>query len=183
MVERECNFLPFDQPFLVSQRLLTNSLDILDSVLKNPISFSPLKRGLMKEYKTFLSVATNKIDVATPWISPEIVKDLIDLHVRKQIKIRIITKEDAKNETQVQSLDILKSATEKFSSDFKVRTVDELHAKGILVDDIMVLHGSFNLTLTGLNSNVENATMDCSILGSKKFAEEFDRLWEGSKEV
>ena len=181
MLERGCNFLPFDQPFLVSEKLLRNSLDILCSMLRNPISFSPLKRGVKKEFDTFISVAQNKIDLLSPWISPEIVEILTEAQVKKKLKIRLITTEDPYNEIQVKSLKQIEFACKRYDPNFQARIVDKLHAKGMLVDDIMLLHGSFNFTLTGLNANVENVTMDFSITGAMKFKTEFEDLWKKGK--
>lgn len=183
MLERECNFLPFDQPFLVSERLLRNSLEIICSAMKNPISFSPLRKGIMKEFETFISVASNKIDLVTPWISPEIIDSLLRLVVRKHLRVRVITKEDRENEVQVQSLKKLAQATKSYVPNFEARILDQLHAKGMLVDDIMLLHGSFNFTLSGLNSNVENATMDFSVIGTKRFGKEFEDLWKTARPI
>lgn len=181
MFERECNFLPFDQPFLVSERLTKNALDVICSNLRDPVFFAPLKTGLRKEFETFLSAATNKIDLVTPWISPEIVDDLFSKHKEKQVKIRILTKEDKDNNTQVQSIQALTNIARKYAPNFEVRVVNQLHAKGMLVDDIMLLHGSFNFTYSGLESNVENVTISFSIHGARKFAGEFEGLWKTAK--
>ena len=105
---------------------------------------------------------------------------IIDLHAQKQVKVRILTKEDLQNSTQIESFKLLRYAKQRFEPNFSVRTVDELHAKGVLVDKMMVLHGSFNLTRSGLNSNVENITVDFSCIGSSDFLREFNSLWEKS---
>jgi len=51
----------------------------------------------------------------------------------------------------------------------------------MLVDKIMLIHGSFNLTLSGLTSNVESLEEDFSVIGCARFLEQFDALWENSK--
>ena len=183
MLERECNFLPFDQPFLVSEKLLRNSLDILCSMLRNPVSFSPLKRGVKEEFDTFISASQDKIDLVSPWISPEIVDILTEAQVKKKLKIRLITTEDPYNETQVKSLKQIEFVCKRYDPNFQARIMDKLHAKGMLVDDIMVLHGSFNFTLTGLTANVENVIMDFSIMGAMKFETEFEDLWKRASPV
>lgn len=183
MLERECNFLPFDQPFLVSEKLLSNSLDIFCSMLRNPISFSPLKRGIKEEFDTFIAASQNKIDLVSPWISPEIIEILTEAQVKKKLKIRLITTEDPDNETQVKSLKQIEFACKRYDPNFQARIMDKLHAKGMLVDDIMVLHGSFNFTLTGLTENVENVIMDFSITGAMKFKTEFEDLWKNAMPI
>ncbi len=181
MMERECNFLPFDQPFLVSERLLRSALEIISTMMKQPVNFSPLKRGIRKEFESLLLAARSKIDLVSPWISPEIVEDLLRLYLERHLKVRIVTKIDPDNETQVRSIERLTHASKDYSPDFQAKVIDELHAKGMLVDDIMLLYGSFNFTISGLNANVENVTVDFSLWGAKKFREEFDELWRRAK--
>jgi len=179
MMERGCNFLPFDQPFLVSERLLRASLDKILSMIREPVSFFPLKKGVKKEFEYLLSAARSKIDLVSPWISPEIVEDLLRLSRERYLKVRIITKIDPSNETQVQSIERLIQASK--DSNLQAKVIDELHAKGMLVDDIMLLYGSFNFTISGLSANVENVAVDFSLQGAKKFKEEFDELWKRAK--
>lgn len=177
MLERGCNFLPFDQPFLVSEKLVRAALEIISTMMRRPVSFSPLKRGIRKEFEDLLSAARAKIDLVSPWISPDIVEGLLRLHLERHLKVRIITKVDPNNETQIQSIEKLTHASKDYSPGFQAKTIDELHAKGMLVDDVMLLYGSFNFTISGLNANVENVTMDFSPTGVKKFSEEFNDLW------
>ena len=181
MMERGCNFLPFDQPFLVSERLLRSALEIILTMMRRPVSFSPLKKGIRKEFENLLSAARYKIDLVSPWISPEIVEDLLRLYLERHLKVRIVTKIDPDNETQVRSIKRLTQASKDYSPGFQAKVIDELHAKGMLVDDIMLLYGSFNFTISGLNANVENVSVDFSLRGAKKFRKEFDELWRKAK--
>ncbi|MCD6154743.1 MAG: hypothetical protein J7J22_03075 [Candidatus Verstraetearchaeota archaeon] len=181
MMERRCNFLPFDQPFLVSERLLRAALEIISTMMRRPVSLAPLKKGIRKEFEGLLSAARSKIDLVSPWISPEIVEDLLKLYLERHLKVRIVTKIDPDNETQVRSIERLTQASKDYSPGFQAKVIDELHAKGMLVDDIMLLYGSFNFTISGLNANVENVTVDFSLRGAKKFKEEFDELWRRAK--
>jgi len=88
---------------------------------------------------------------------------------------------DPDNEMQARSIERLTQASKGYSPGFQAKVIDELHAKGMLVDDIMLLHGSFNFTISGLNANVENVTVDFSLRGAKKFKKEFDELWRKAK--
>jgi|GEM_PF-1132292 len=181
MMERGCNFLPFDQPFLVSERLLRAALENILIMIKHPISFSPLKTGIRKNFEMLLSAARTKIDLVSPWISLEIIEDLLRLHREKHLKIRILTKIDPNNEMQIRSIERLTYLSKNYSPGFQTRVIEELHAKGMLVDDIMLLCGSFNFTISGLSTNVENVSLDFSLKGTKDFKIEFDELWRKAK--
>jgi phosphatidylserine/phosphatidylglycerophosphate/cardiolipin synthase-like enzyme len=50
----------------------------------------------------------------------------------------------------------------------------------MLIDGVMLLTGSFNFTISGLTSNVENLTVDFSVKGTKIFRKKFDDIWEKS---
>jgi len=45
----------------------------------------------------------------------------------------------------------------------------------------VLVHGSFNLTLSGLTSNVESLEEDFNVMGCARFLEQFDALRENSK--
>ncbi|MEM2468725.1 MAG: phospholipase D-like domain-containing protein [Candidatus Jordarchaeales archaeon] len=181
MMERGCTFLPFDQPFLVSERVLKAVLEKMLIMIKQPVCSFPLRKGVKKEFEEALSAAKSNIDLVSPWISPEIVENLVKLAEERDLKIRILTKIDPDNEVQVQSINRLTEASKKYSPLFQGRIMEELHAKGMLVDGVILLHGSFNFTISGLDSNVENLIIDCSLHGTKRFKEEFDELWRHAK--
>jgi hypothetical protein len=182
MFERECIFLPFDQPFFVSRTLLADSLRSISSMMKEPKVSAPLKKGVIREFESFLRLAQNQIDMATPWISPEVVDKLAELTLSNQLKLRLITKEDPQNETQIRSIAKLTDLAKKITN-IETRLSQELHAKGMLVDNIMLLSGSFNFTLSGLSSNVESLDEDFSVKGCRRFSEQFDALWEKSRSL
>lgn len=176
MLERGCNFLPFDQPFLVSNRLLRDSIKILQEMLSSPVNLIPLKVGVKKEFDRFLQSARSNVDLISPWLSPEIIAQLIDLHDKRGVSIRIITSNDFENESHLKSLKLLSDVSSR--SEISTRVLKLLHAKGMFVDKVMLLYGSFNFTISGLNSNVENLVIDCSSEGAKNFSKEFQKLWE-----
>ncbi|MEM2741954.1 MAG: phospholipase D family protein, partial [Nitrososphaeria archaeon] len=139
--------------------------------------------GIRKEFESLLSAARFKVDLVSPWISPEIVEDLFKLHLERHLRIRIITRRDPENAAQVRSLEILTQLSKDYSPSFQAKVMDELHAKGMLIDDVMLLYGSFNFTISGLNANVENVVIDFSLQGTKKFNEEFNELWKNAKSL
>ncbi|KXB07101.1 hypothetical protein AKJ52_00975, partial [candidate division MSBL1 archaeon SCGC-AAA382C18] len=178
--ETNCNFLPFDQPYLVSNRLLFKAGREILSAIDNPVISSDLQEGAKEEYTSFIDFASDTVDLITPWISPKIIEDLIDIHDKKNIRIKVITKEDLDNETQIKSIEKLSEIC-SISPSFNCKLVDELHAKGMAIDGISVLKGSFNFTWSGLNSNIENIIQDFSVEGANEFQERFEKLWNGEK--
>lgn len=180
MLERECNFMPFDQPFLVSRDLLVEALSLMAANLREPRSFSPLRKAITKEFDSFLDAAQHTIDLVSPWISPEIVEKLRTIQLKRSVAVRIITKEDPSNKTQVKTLQLLKTIQQADPELFQARMLPEIHAKGMLVDQVCTLHGSFNFTNAGLESNVENVTCDFSPDFGRKFLIEFEGLWKQS---
>jgi len=181
MLERGCNFLPFDQPFLVSERLSRVALEKISDMIRNPVNPSHLRRGVRKEFENILSVAKDEIDLVSPWISPEVVDSLLKRSYEKHLRVRILTTADTTNKIQAQSLEKLVHATKENPRMFQVRTMEELHAKGMLVDNIILLYGSFNFTTSGLDVSIENVVLDFSINGTKKFQSTFEELWEKAK--
>ncbi len=182
MLERECIFLPFDQPFLLSERLLRESLNALCKALENPVVNYPLNtKGLMEQFKGISEMATSSIDIVSPWLSPDIIENVVSLQQTKQLFVRFLTKEDKSNEVQIRSIATLKEVSDKHSPYVQSRiSPGQLHAKGMVVDGIVAMHGSFNFTNMGLKTNVENATIDFSNEGSKNFLQRFNELFQVS---
>jgi phosphatidylserine/phosphatidylglycerophosphate/cardiolipin synthase-like enzyme len=176
MLERDCNYLPFDQPFLVTNRLTGEIVRILKKMVDSPTEVFPLKIDVENEFLRFISTARNSIDLVSPWLSPEIVKEIIKKAEENELNVRIITTRDIDNKVHAESLKILRE-TIKY---VKTRISQQLHAKGMLVDGVMLLTGSFNFTITGLKSKVENLTVDFSLQGVRNFKKEFDAMWEKS---
>ena len=172
MLERDCNYLPFDQPFLVTNRLTADIIRILRQMVDSPVQIFPLKIGVEKEFMRFVSAARHTIDLISPWLSPEIVKVLAEKAEENGLNIRIITSRDTSNKFHEESLKLLRD----IGSRIKVKIAQLLHAKGMLVDDVMLLTGSFNFTISGLTSNVENLMVDFSLQGSQNFKKEFEVL-------
>jgi len=183
MLERGCTFLPFDQPFLVSERLVRASIEKMLDMLKKPVNSSSLRRGIRREFETFLASAELKIDLVSPWISKEIIDMLYRQAERNGLKVRIITKEDLTNRSQQESLEILARMNAQPRGFLQARVLEELHAKGMLVDDLMLLHGSFNFTISGLEEKIENITVDFSLEGVSEFKEKFEKLWREARPI
>lgn len=94
-----------------------------------------------------------------------------------ELNVRIITSKDTTNKAHEDGLRLLKDINNRI----KTKIAQQLHAKGMLVDDVMLLTGSFNFTTSGLTSNVENLTVDFSLSGPRRFKEKFEALWADSQ--
>jgi hypothetical protein len=177
MQERGCNYLPFDQPFLVSRGLTKEIVSTLSKMVKSPVEVFPLKVGVENEFRVFLSAARYSIDLVSPWLSPDVTKTLRDVGEANRLNIRVITTMDISNKVHEESLNFLRRARDNI----KVRTTEQLHAKGMLVDRVMLLTGTFNFTISGLTTNIENVMVDFSRQGTTKFRQMFEEMWTQSK--
>jgi phosphatidylserine/phosphatidylglycerophosphate/cardiolipin synthase-like enzyme len=177
MQERGCNCLPFDQPFLVSRNLSEEIVNALAKSVKSPVEIFPLKVGVENEFYGFLCAARYNIDLVSPWLSPDVVKTLNDVMETHKLNVRIITTLDTSNKVHEESLNLLR----KLKDNIKVKTTKQLHAKGMIIDNIMLLTGTFNFTISGLKSNVENVTVDFSRQGTTKFKQMFEEIWDQSE--
>lgn len=66
MLEQGCNYPPFDQPFLVSNRLTGDIIGVLKHMVDSPVEVFPLKVGIYKEFLRFVSAARYTIDLISP---------------------------------------------------------------------------------------------------------------------
>ena len=176
MLERGCNYSPFDQPFLVTSRLTRDIIRIIKKMIDSPMEVFPLKVGVYEEFQRFVSTARYTIDLVSPWLSPDVVKILAEKAEENELRIRIITTNDMTNKTHGESLMVLKDKRDCI----KVNIARQIHAKGMLVDGVMLLTGTFNFTRSGLTSNKENLVVDFSLKGTKYFKSKFDDIWANS---
>jgi hypothetical protein len=178
MLERGCNFPPFDQPFLVTSRLTLHIIRLLKRMFDSPTQVFPLKSGVYKEFRRFVSAATHTIDLVSPWLSPEVVRVLIEEAEKKELNVRILTTTDLSNKVHEDSLTILRERSDLIKT--RTRKPEQLHAKGMLVDGVMLLTGTFNFTYSGLQIKEENITVDFSLQGVTTFKRNFDSIWAES---
>jgi phosphatidylserine/phosphatidylglycerophosphate/cardiolipin synthase-like enzyme len=92
--------------------------------------------------------------ISSPWLSKDIIQKYVEPLVRKDIQIKIVTRKDLESEEQVESLKYLNNLIKNYKN-IKVRCLDSLHAKIILIDNKVGIKGSMNLTFAGLYKNIE----------------------------
>jgi Fe-S-cluster containining protein len=177
MLERGCNYSPFDQPFLVSNKLTTYIIGSIKKMINQPREVYPLNVGVYNEFQRFIASARQSIRLVSPWISHEIVRTLVERANKSGVEVQIITTKDTTNKSHEDSLRYLTEV----SNNIKIKIYQNLHAKGMLIDSVMLLTGSFNFTYAGLTSNVENLIVDFSIEGTNDFIRKFDDLWNKSQ--
>jgi len=77
------------------------------------------------------------------------------------------------------AINSLKKLFQELGNSIEVRLYDkgQLHAKMIIVDKVAVIQGSLNLTKAALTSNVETAYAVIDPEEVRRYAEDFDKLW------
>eukprot|EP01015_Nassula_variabilis_P020844 TRINITY_DN3659_c0_g1_i2.p2 TRINITY_DN3659_c0_g1~~TRINITY_DN3659_c0_g1_i2.p2 ORF type:complete len:136 (-),score=37.12 TRINITY_DN3659_c0_g1_i2:66-473(-) len=103
---------------------------------------------------------------------------LIDLQ-KKGVDVQVITDDQCKDN---QGADIETMAGKGVSCRIDSREDAHMHNKFVIVDDDILINGSFNWTYSAVTKNNENV----SISGDKKlitkYTEYFDKLWEEFKQ-
>jgi superfamily II DNA/RNA helicase len=149
-LERSCVYGPFNQITRVSKILFAKVIERIFTELKIPVKIGKGFGWVLEE----INKTKKELRISSPWISIEIVKQNIEPLLKKDIIVKIITREDLENEEQVRTLNYLNELTKKYKS-LQVKFIDEIHAKLILVDDNLGIKGSLNLTFSGLYKNIE----------------------------
>jgi len=196
MLERNCQFPIFNQPFLVSRELTRAILekidiDILSQILlnyqkmENPnIISSELSIGEgYRLFKALLKIAKEDIKLVSPYLSELTVNEIISIAKNnKKLHVKIITTNDPSDYHQ----ESIRLFTEyiKRNENIEVRihkaSKTDLHAKELLIDNTLLMKGSVNFTRKGLTENIESADIVKDERAIKKFIEKFNSLWEES---
>jgi hypothetical protein len=149
-LDRGCNYDPFKQMTRVSKRLLIEVVRRILGSMEIPIQVGSGFEWILEE----ISKTKKTLRVSSPWLSKDIIQKYIKPLLKKDVEIKIVTRKDLNNEEQMESLGYLSDLVKSYKN-IKVRHLDSLHAKMILIDDKMGIKGSMNLTFCGLYKNVE----------------------------
>ncbi|RLE88096.1 MAG: hypothetical protein DRN04_17480, partial [Thermoprotei archaeon] len=152
---------PIEQIFYLSKGLAVGLLKAFkDYFTPSKIFVHKTGSGLGREVLNLLSQASHEIRIMSPWLSPDIVKYIIDIAQNRGVKVRVITHPPSRDEPRphVLATRILEKATKRLNT-VKVVYNDKVHAKIIVVDDKLLITGSMNLTKHGTEINIENITI------------------------
>jgi len=123
----------------------------------------------------FIEEARSSISIAIYTIScNEIANALINLH-KKGIKIRLIT--DNKS-IENKGNDVLQLQAEGIECKCDMSDEDLMHHKFAVIDNKMVLNGSFNWTRSAVLNNDENVMKINDQHVAKQFSKAFEKMWE-----
>jgi hypothetical protein len=149
-LDRGCNYDPFKQMTRVSKRLLREVVRRILGSMEIPIQVGSGFKWVLEE----VSKTKNLLRVSSPWLSKDVIQKYIEPLLKKDVTVKIVTRKDLNNEEQMESLSYLSKLMKKYKN-IKVRYLDSLHAKIILIDNKIGIKGSMNLTFSGIYKNVE----------------------------
>jgi hypothetical protein len=177
-LEEGCTLGPFIEPISISYSLL-EFLGSKADKFKAPPTLR-VKAGTL--LRRWLPTAIREVKIATSNIN--VYSDLTQMlreSCGKGVKIKILLGKNAVNDKY--SIDSVDMLLKDLGSCVQVRLNEGLHAKMIVIDDIVVIHGSFNLTKSGLEDNIEEVSLTLEPEMVKKLSSEFDELWDKASPV
>lgn len=183
MMEKGCMFPSFDQVFTVSKSMLQHFLEqILPSIHK--LSYSLYFTSNVKEHvENLIENAKEEILISTASLSPITIEYLGKLLKEKPgLNIKILATsefETYRHWQAVKKLGILAKTTGRIEA----RLLDKVHAKGILIDNLVLIKGSFNFTKRGFEINVENLDIEYNPQEIRRFREGYIKIWNIAKIV
>lgn len=177
-LEKGCNYDPFKQMTRVSKRLTSEAIKRILNDAKVPVQVGKGFDWIIEEIKR----TKNSLRISSPWISKDIIQSAIEPLLKKDVEVKIITRVDPDNEEQTESIKYLLTLAKSYRN-VKVKRLDSLHAKVILIDDRVGIKGSMNLTLSGIYRNIELVERyeDPCIL--RKLIHEFENIFNSAADL
>lgn len=130
----------------------------------------------MIEFLRYLASAKESIDLCIYLFTQTILADtLYDLHLAN-VKIRVIT-DSSEDDTSASKLQRLRQAGIRIKSN-KRGTGSLMHHKFVVIDDKLLLTGSFNWTSKAVVSNYEAVLVTSEQDLVRPFAKQFEDMWE-----
>ncbi|NVJ61663.1 MAG: DUF1669 domain-containing protein [Gammaproteobacteria bacterium] len=150
-----------------------------DNELSQPeVFFSPGKQ-IINRLKQLISNAEHSIDVCVFTISDDNLKsDLIKAH-NKGVLVRVLT-------DNLKVHDLGSDVQELANSGIEVRTdsrASHMHHKFAVVDQLILINGSFNWTRSASHENQENIVVDSQPHLVSAFIKQFEKLWAVSPQL
>jgi len=177
-LEEGCSMGPFLQPFSVSCSTAY--------ALAGGMKFREIRERLKKYVIAWIERAKSRLDIITWVISIHDYDEMLKAMrraVESGAKIRVLLGKGAVNdESSIKSVERLYREFDE-RIDIRLYTEAPLHRKAIVIDDVALIEGSFNLTKSALTKNIESAHIIVSPDSVVKCREEFDKLWGRAKPV
>jgi len=130
----------------------------------------------------YIKNARHGVKVVSPWISEDVARDMCGLASKKNLEFRVVTSPDTNVETHARALAAFPALS---TPNVKVKVLwkRKLHAKIIVVDDILLIVGSANLTFYGLHENIEGYVVLRDAESVKSALDDFNELWKLSSDL
>ena len=181
MLERGCTYSPYDQVFLVSKNLAREFLSKTLENIKKPSFSAYLSRIDEKAIENMINNAEREILISTAYLSPKTIDYLLNiLNTKQYVDIKVLA--STENLDNLKIIEKLKDLQRRFDN-FNVKFFDNLHAKGIVIDELILIKGSFNFTKKGLSINLENIDIVYHPKEIRKFKESFENIWERARSI
>lgn len=172
-LEDGCYYGPFLEPLTVSYSVLNHvghSVDTID-------------RGsrLLDLVIEWLKTSRREVKIMTSNISTveELFRVLEDI-AKKKAKVRVLLGKNAYGDQR--SCEAARELRERLRDKVEIRILETLHAKTVIVDGLAAIEGSFNLTWSGLTSNIENWTLITNPRDVEERSRRFNEYWSQAKE-
>ncbi|BDB99622.1 phospholipase D-like domain-containing protein [Saccharolobus caldissimus] len=170
-MDKGCMFGPYDQPFLISRKIVSELIKThIDWLGRNTFSFTT---NLYNVFKDLINLAENEIKIISPWISKEIINELKKVKKEKDLRITIICLDDKSNS------EAITEAEENEMRVVKIPSISEqgiIHSKIMIIDDAIALTGSANFTINGLTKNIETEMVIIDPSEMVKLTEQFNKI-------
>jgi mitochondrial cardiolipin hydrolase len=117
--------------------------------------------------------AKKHVKICVFTISDDSISDAIMRAFQKGVDVKIITDNDKSNDL---GSDVVRLAKEGIPMKMD-NTSSHMHHKFMVVDELMLLTGSYNWTLSAARFNQENIVLSSEAGVVKSFLNEFEKLW------
>lgn len=175
-LEDGCMMSFFLQPFSVSCSAA--------SLVSKGVHEQPSEKRLKKYVLEWVKTVKSGIDITTWSMSIHDFDELLASMRKvceKGAKIRILL--GNKDENAAKSVEALYSKLGEKCVEVRLYSETPLHKKALIIDGSTLIWGSFNLTKSGLTSNIESINIVNKPSIVEKEAREFEELWQKARPV
>ncbi len=185
MFEKGCIYHSYNQPFTLSSTLMKHFIEMLNSVHLAGLSVGERCRKVGDIVNKIISYTKFSLKIASPYLSVGPLRNIVVPLLKRKVNVDIVTlpEDEAGNEAHNKALAFLRNLRGTYFNLSVYLVSYALHDKFIIIDDLILIDGSFNFTDHGLYRNLESIRVSYRRLDIDDASRKFEHLKAGSKSL
>jgi len=185
MFEKGCIYHSYNQPFTLSSTLMKHFVEMLNRIHSAGLNIGERCSRVGDIVNKIIGYTKFSLKIVSPYLSVGPLRNIVVPLLERKVNIDIVTlpEDEARNEAHNKALAFLRNLRGTYSNLSVYLVSYALHDKFIIIDDLILIDGSFNFTDHGLYRNLESIRVSYRRLDVDEASRKFKHLKACSKSL